>query len=98
MLSNLGIHFCVEVRQGRVHCVGLTDLVGCAVQALGCLVSQVMLHFDGWGGQEMLTSRGVFTDTLLGALSKRKDVSKLTGVSNNAGAGDSGLGMSPPGR
>ncbi|KIM87523.1 hypothetical protein PILCRDRAFT_280068 [Piloderma croceum F 1598] len=31
-------------------------------------------------------------DTLLGALAKRKDVSKLTGVSNNAGAGDSGLG------
>ncbi|KAL0570852.1 hypothetical protein V5O48_011107 [Marasmius crinis-equi] len=31
-------------------------------------------------------------DTLLGALSKRKDVTNLTGVSNNAGAGDSGLG------
>jgi acyl CoA:acetate/3-ketoacid CoA transferase alpha subunit len=31
-------------------------------------------------------------DTLLGALVKRKDVINLTGVSNNAGAGDSGLG------
>ncbi|KAJ7581390.1 3-oxoacid CoA-transferase [Mycena floridula] len=31
-------------------------------------------------------------DTLLGALAKRKDVTTLTGVSNNAGAGDSGLG------
>lgn len=31
-------------------------------------------------------------DTLLGALVKRKDVSNLTGVSNNAGARDSGLG------
>ncbi|KAF5386927.1 hypothetical protein D9615_001929 [Tricholomella constricta] len=32
-------------------------------------------------------------DTLLGALAKRKDtVNNLTGVSNNAGAGDSGLG------
>ncbi|KAF9466260.1 3-oxoacid CoA-transferase [Collybia nuda] len=31
-------------------------------------------------------------DTLLGALAKRKDVTNLTGVSNNAGAGDSGLG------
>ncbi|KAI5987570.1 hypothetical protein EDD15DRAFT_2173488 [Pisolithus albus] len=31
-------------------------------------------------------------DTLLGALVKRKDISGLTAVSNNAGAGDSGLG------
>ncbi|KAJ7739680.1 hypothetical protein DFH07DRAFT_965663 [Mycena maculata] len=31
-------------------------------------------------------------DTLLGALAKRKDVNNLTGVSNNAGSGDSGLG------
>jgi acyl CoA:acetate/3-ketoacid CoA transferase alpha subunit len=31
-------------------------------------------------------------DTLLGALANRKDVKNLTGVSNNAGAGDSGLG------
>ncbi|KAF7311524.1 Succinyl-CoA:3-ketoacid-coenzyme A transferase [Mycena kentingensis (nom. inval.)] len=31
-------------------------------------------------------------DTLLGALAKRKDVANLTGVSNNAGYGDSGLG------
>ncbi|KAG1748946.1 3-oxoacid CoA-transferase [Suillus paluster] len=31
-------------------------------------------------------------DTLLSALVKRKDVAKLTAVSNNAGAGDSGLG------
>lgn len=31
-------------------------------------------------------------DTLLGALVKRKEVTKLTAVSNNAGAGDSGLG------
>ncbi|KAF9228718.1 3-oxoacid CoA-transferase [Gyrodon lividus] len=31
-------------------------------------------------------------DTLLGALVKRKDVKNLTAVSNNAGAGDSGLG------
>jgi hypothetical protein len=31
-------------------------------------------------------------ETLLGALTKRKDVRSLTGVSNNAGAGDSGLG------
>jgi 3-oxoacid CoA-transferase len=32
-------------------------------------------------------------DTLLGALVKRKEVTKLTAVSNNAGAGDSGLGL-----
>ena len=32
--------------------------------------------------------------TLLGALAKRKDVTNLTGVSNNAGFGDSGLGAS----
>ncbi|KAF9017233.1 nagb/rpia/CoA transferase-like protein, partial [Hymenopellis radicata] len=31
-------------------------------------------------------------DTLLGALAKRSEVQDLTGVSNNAGAGDSGLG------
>jgi 3-oxoacid CoA-transferase len=31
-------------------------------------------------------------DTLLGALTRREDVTGLTGVSNNAGAGDSGLG------
>lgn len=32
-------------------------------------------------------------DTLLGALAKRKnEVTNLVGVSNNAGAGDSGLG------
>ncbi|EGN96205.1 hypothetical protein SERLA73DRAFT_185833 [Serpula lacrymans var. lacrymans S7.3] len=31
-------------------------------------------------------------DTLLGALVKRKEVQQLTAVSNNAGAGDSGLG------
>ncbi|KAI6117550.1 3-oxoacid CoA-transferase [Pisolithus croceorrhizus] len=31
-------------------------------------------------------------DTLLGALVKREDISRLTAVSNNAGAGDSGLG------
>ncbi|KAF7359303.1 Succinyl-CoA:3-ketoacid-coenzyme A transferase [Mycena sanguinolenta] len=31
-------------------------------------------------------------DTLLAALAKRKDVDNLTGVSNNAGSGDSGLG------
>lgn len=31
-------------------------------------------------------------DTLLSALVKRKDVTQLTAVSNNAGAGDSGLG------
>jgi 3-oxoacid CoA-transferase len=30
-------------------------------------------------------------DTLLGALAKRKDIKELTGVSNNAGGGDSGL-------
>ncbi|KAF4619444.1 hypothetical protein D9613_005354 [Agrocybe pediades] len=30
-------------------------------------------------------------DTLLGAIAKRKDVKDLTGVSNNAGGGDSGL-------
>ncbi|KAJ6608613.1 3-oxoacid CoA-transferase [Mycena sp. CBHHK59/15] len=30
-------------------------------------------------------------DTLLGALAKRKEVNNLTGVSNNAGSGDSGL-------
>ena len=34
----------------------------------------------------------LFLDTLLGALAKRQDVNNLTGVSNNAGAGDSGLG------
>ena len=33
-----------------------------------------------------------FADTLLGALVKRKDVVNLTAVSNNAGAGDNGLG------
>jgi hypothetical protein len=32
------------------------------------------------------------TDTLLGALAKRKDVNNLTAVSNNAGSDDSGLG------
>lgn len=32
-------------------------------------------------------------DTLLGALVKRKEVTKLTAISNNAGAGDSGLGL-----
>ncbi|PCH38157.1 3-oxoacid CoA-transferase [Wolfiporia cocos MD-104 SS10] len=31
-------------------------------------------------------------DTLIGALAKRKDVTKLTAVSNNAGAGELGLG------
>ncbi|KAJ7632154.1 hypothetical protein FB45DRAFT_1057293 [Roridomyces roridus] len=31
-------------------------------------------------------------DTLLAALARRKDVQNLTGVSNNAGSGDSGLG------
>ncbi|KIY43574.1 succinyl-CoA:3-ketoacid-coenzyme A transferase [Fistulina hepatica ATCC 64428] len=31
-------------------------------------------------------------DTLLGALAKRKDVTCLTGISNNAGAADAGLG------
>ena len=31
-------------------------------------------------------------DTLLAALVKRRDVANLTAVSNNAGAGDSGLG------
>lgn len=35
-------------------------------------------------------------DTLLGALVKRKEVTKLTAVSNNAGAGDSGLGLFYP--
>lgn len=40
---------------------------------------------------QVLNSSSV--DTLLGALAKRKDeVNKLTGVSNNAGAGDCGLG------
>ena len=33
-----------------------------------------------------------FLDTLLAALVKRKEVVNLTAVSNNAGAGDSGLG------
>ena len=32
------------------------------------------------------------SDTLLGALAKRKDVKDLVGVSNNSGGGDSGLG------
>lgn len=32
-------------------------------------------------------------DTLIAALSKRKDVGKLTAVSNNAGAGEFGLGL-----
>ncbi|KIL68546.1 hypothetical protein M378DRAFT_184973 [Amanita muscaria Koide BX008] len=32
-------------------------------------------------------------DTLLGALSKRRDVKNLTGVSNNAGTPESGLGL-----
>jgi len=31
-------------------------------------------------------------DTLIGALAKRKDVGNLTAVSNNAGAGEHGLG------
>jgi acyl CoA:acetate/3-ketoacid CoA transferase alpha subunit len=35
-------------------------------------------------------------DSLLAALVKRKEVTKLTAVSNNAGAGDSGLGSSFP--
>ena len=34
-------------------------------------------------------------DTLLAALVKRRDVANLTAVSNNAGAGDSGLGAYP---
>lgn len=34
----------------------------------------------------------MFPDTLLAALVKRKDVQNLTAVSNNAGAGDNGLG------
>lgn len=32
-------------------------------------------------------------DTLIQALAKRKDVKNLTGVSNNAGVGDKGLGL-----
>lgn len=32
-------------------------------------------------------------DTLIQALAKRKDVNNLTGVSNNAGVGDKGLGL-----
>jgi acyl CoA:acetate/3-ketoacid CoA transferase alpha subunit len=32
------------------------------------------------------------SDTLLGALAKRKDVKDIVGVSNNSGGGDSGLG------
>lgn len=32
------------------------------------------------------------TDTLIGALAKRKDVNMLTAVSNNAGSGENGLG------
>ena len=31
-------------------------------------------------------------DTLIGALAKRKDVKNITAVSNNAGAGEHGLG------
>jgi len=34
-------------------------------------------------------------DTLLEALAKRGDVKDLTGVSNNAGGSDSGLGVLP---
>ena len=46
----------------------------------------------------LMTARALLTgciDTLLGALAKRKDeVTNLTGVSNNSGGGDSGLGSS----
>ena len=35
-------------------------------------------------------------DTLIGALAKRKDVNNLTAVSNNAGAGEHGLGTFDP--
>ena len=35
-------------------------------------------------------------DTLIGALAKRKDVKNLTAVSNNAGAGEHGLGKFDP--
>lgn len=44
----------------------------------------------------MNVDRSLMTDTLLGALAKRKEVTGLTGVSNNAGAGDSGLGTFIP--
>jgi acyl CoA:acetate/3-ketoacid CoA transferase alpha subunit len=37
-------------------------------------------------------------DTLIGALAKRNDIKNLTAVSNNAGAGEHGLGTFNPTR
>ncbi|KAJ6606469.1 hypothetical protein DFH09DRAFT_1017488 [Mycena vulgaris] len=53
-------------------------------EAVGDIKSGDVLLCGGFG------AAGI-PDTLLGALAKRKDVNNLTGVSNNAGSGDSGL-------
>jgi hypothetical protein len=53
------------------------------------------------GRLELFLRNGIFglpqrlVDTLLEALAKRGDVTDLTGVSNNAGASGSGLGVLP---
>ncbi|KAJ6547036.1 succinyl-CoA:3-ketoacid-coenzyme A transferase [Mycena capillaripes] len=54
-------------------------------KAVGDIKSGDVLLCGGFG------AAGI-PDTLLSALAKRKNVNNLTGVSNNAGAGDSGLG------
>ncbi|KAJ7090304.1 hypothetical protein B0H15DRAFT_922457 [Mycena belliarum] len=54
-------------------------------EAVGDIKSGDVLLCAGFG------AAGI-PDSLLGALAKRKDVNNLTGVSNNAGQGDSGLG------
>lgn len=46
-----------------------------------------------WSSDRMITD-GASTDTLIGALSQRPEVKNLTCVSNNAGVGKFGLGMS----
>ncbi|KAJ6488563.1 succinyl-CoA:3-ketoacid-coenzyme A transferase [Mycena vitilis] len=54
-------------------------------EAIGDIKSGDVLLCAGFG------AAGI-PDTLLSALARRKDVTNLTGVSNNAGSGDSGLG------
>ena len=51
--------------------------------------SRLMLLPLNYGKQSVLYQ---MSDTLLGALAKRKDVKDLIGVSNNSGGDDSGLG------
>lgn len=86
--SSLGISCCAEVCQFRLYLVNTN------------LMSWNRIR-TGWNSRccSKLYSLGCTLnlefplDTLLGALAKRKDVTDLTGVSNNAGNFDSGLGM-----